>query len=146
MFAPEAASFGLDPASLVDRAPEKQARGGVLLVEDEPSIGILLEQLFQRAARPIWIAASGGAGLELFAAHQARIAIAIIDCHLPDLPGADLARRLRARAPGLPLLLTSGRDQRLLAASLTPSGRTVFLPKPYRPGEIVAQVDQLLAR
>ena len=44
MFAPEAASFGLDPASLVDRAPENQTRGGVLLVEDEPTIGILLEQ------------------------------------------------------------------------------------------------------
>lgn len=144
MFAPEATSFGLDPASLGGAVPVKTDRGGVLLVEDEPTIGLLLEQLFQRAGRPIWIAAGGAAGLELFAANQAQIAIAVIDCHLPDMPGADLARQLRAQRPGLPLLLTSGRDQRLLAASLTPSGRTSFLPKPYRPAEIVARVDQLL--
>jgi DNA-binding response OmpR family regulator len=144
MFAPEVASSGLDPAVLVENGPGAAGRSGVLLVEDEPAIGIMLEQLFQRAGRPIWIATGGAAALELFAAHREQIAIALIDCQLPDLPGADLARRLRVLAPGLPLLLTSGRDQRLLAASLTPSGPTAFVPKPYRPRELVARVDQLL--
>lgn len=117
----------------------------VLLVEDEDSLAELLAHLLKRLQIQVVRAASGATGLRLFEENRARIALAFVDCHLPDMDGRQLCGELRQREPHLPLLLTSGRDQRAVAASFAAGGPAGFLAKPYMPAEVLGRVSALIA-
>ena len=120
------------------------ASGGVLLVEDDELLANLVLRLLGHLNRPIFCAATAAAALELIKQHRSSISLGVIDCQLPDMHGGELCVALRSQAPGLALLLTSGRDQRAILESLAASGPTVFLAKPYLPGEVVRRVTALL--
>lgn len=126
--------------------PTPPSEGLVLLVEDEDSLGDLLVHLLSRAKIRAVRAGDGNQALQLFADHQREIVMAFVDCRLPDIDGGDLCRELRRLHPGLPLLLTSGRDQRALLTTLSLGGRTGFLQKPYMPAEVVRHVNALLSQ
>ena len=121
------------------------SHGAVLLVEDEDSLAELLFHVLGRMKVPVLRASDGTQALQLFMDHRETIALAFVDCHLPDVCGADLCATLRTLAPGLPLLITSGRDQRVLESTLASGGPTGFLPKPYMPAEVVRRVKGLMS-
>lgn len=116
-----------------------------MLVEDEDSLAELLFHVLGRMKLQVLRASDGAQALQLFVDHRETIALAFVDCHLPDVCGGDLCATLRALAPGLPLLITSGRDQRALESSLASGGPTGFLPKPYMPADVIRRVNGLLA-
>jgi DNA-binding response OmpR family regulator len=128
----------------VNAAPALR-EGAVLLVEDEDSLAELLTHLLARLKIRVLHAADGAQAVRLFAEHRATISLAFVDCTLPDMAGGDLCQGFRAEMPGLPLLLTSGRDQRALEAALAPGGPCQFLPKPYMPADVMHRVKALLA-
>jgi len=140
---PSAALFpSLDSAAESDGASRR--KGAVLLVEDEATLAELLTHLLARVQVEVIHTPSGALALETFKARRDEIALAFVDCHLPDMDGRALSQKLREAAPGLPLLLTSGRDQRSLEAVFAASGPTGYLPKPYMPGEVLRRVTMLL--
>lgn len=117
---------------------------GVLLVEDEEYLSFMLTQLLKRAKWPVFLAPDGASALKLIEERGAQIGCAMVDCQLPDMDGAELCHKIRTLIPGLPLLLTSGRDQHVLLKTLEISGRTGFLPKPYMPADVLEGVSGLL--
>ena len=58
--------------------------------------------------------------------------------------GIALARRARSRRPGLPVIYTSGGRATLSQAEAVAS--SVFVPKPYRPSQLVALTNDMLRR
>ncbi len=123
---------------------EPPACGVVLLVEDDDVVAGLVTHILARRAARVLRAGSGAEGEKLFSEHQAEIALAILDCWLPDGDGTVLCRRLRRAAPELPVLLTSGCDN-AEALRLAGEGRTAFLPKPFYPAQVDRQVTALLS-
>ncbi len=121
-----------------------ESEAAVLLVEDEDALAELLQHLLRRLKVRVLHAADGANALRLLAEHRAAIALAFVDCHLPDMPGSELCEMLRGHLPGLPLLLTSGRDQRTLETVFAAGGPCSFLPKPYMPAEVIRRVSALL--
>jgi two-component system, cell cycle sensor histidine kinase and response regulator CckA len=120
--------------------------GAVLLVEDDESLADLLKHLLARMKIRVMHAATGAAAVTLFAEHRASVALAFVDCHLPDAEGGELCQRLRALSPGVPLLLTSGRDQRALESIFVVGGPCSFLAKPYMPADVMGRVKSMLSR
>lgn len=141
-----ASSAALFPSleSEVDSDNASRRKGAVLLVEDEATLAELLTRLLTRVQVEVIHAANGAVAMQIFAERRANIALAFVDCHLPDMDGRELCQMLRGVAPGLPLLLTSGRDQRSLETVFAASGPTGYLPKPYMPGEVLRRVTMLL--
>ena len=132
----------LEPADTASPGPRNAL---VLLVEDEDPLAELLTTLLGRLKVRVIRAADGAQAMQLFQQHRAEITLAFVDCHLPDRGGAEVCNDLRAASPGLPLLLTSGRDQRALEAHFAASGPCQFLPKPYMPADVIRRVSSLLA-
>lgn len=140
---PSAAPFpSLEPATASVASKRQDV---VLLVEDEDSLAELLTHLLKRLGVHVLRAANGATGLQLFDSNRERIALAFVDCLLPDMTGHQLCGELRKRVPQLPLLLTSGRDQRVTVAAFVATGPTGFLPKPYMPADVLGRVSKLLA-
>jgi DNA-binding response OmpR family regulator len=139
-------TFYAPAGALVDSAPPfaVPTRELVLIVEDDDAIAGLLERILEAMSLGAMRAGSAEEAEALFAAKSGEVAVAIVDCGLPDMDGRALCRRLRQRAPGLPVVLTSGSDTESEGA--TPDrGRTVFLPKPFFPSEVRRQLRALLS-
>lgn len=115
----------------------------VLLVEDDDIVARLIVHILARVRRRVVRARDGAECLRLFAAHAPEIGLAILDCRLPDTEGARLCEELRRRAPGLPVLLTSGRDHAREAEAAEMGGATAFLAKPFRPVDVEGKVAAL---
>jgi DNA-binding NtrC family response regulator len=86
----------------------------VLCVDDDHAIRILYWQSLWSQGYLCMTCESADAALE--AVRQLPVAVAILDYDMPTVTGTELAQKLRAMQPDLPILLMSGRtDLRNLA-------------------------------
>lgn len=100
----------------------------VLLVEDEPLIGMtLVDMLEELGHRPIE-AFTAREALDVFASHP-DIDLVITDLGLPDRPGDALAQDLREKAPDIPVIFASGAPP---TGAATRMPRMAHLSKPFR--------------
>jgi CheY-like chemotaxis protein len=99
----------------------------ILLVEDEPLIGLTLVDMLEEMGHRTIEAFSAGEALRLFQASPG-IDLVITDLGLPDQPGDVLAAQLRAAVPGLPVIYASGSPPRPDSTGAP----TAHLSKPFR--------------
>ena len=124
----------------------------ILIVEDDPLNRTLARAVLARAAEPRIrdaVLIDAGSLAEARAALDAStIDLVLLDIHLPDGLGLDLARELTSRPDGArPAVLA-------LTASVLPAeqqatidaGCDAFLAKPYAPAALVASVESLVVR
>ncbi|MBO9715959.1 MAG: response regulator [Pseudoxanthomonas sp.] len=80
----------------------------VLLVEDDAEVAAFVEELLHRLGHAVVHAASARAALGALA-DERKVGLVFSDIMMPGgISGLDLAREIRQRRPGLPVLLTSG--------------------------------------
>src|SRR3954464_13248359 len=70
-------------------------RATVLLVDDGPENRMLIRAILERAGYQVLVADSGAAGLHLLEQHQPDLIV--LDYMMPEMDGAEVARRVRAR-------------------------------------------------
>ena len=111
----------------------------ILVVDDEPSIRVLIRAALEDAGHEVIEAADGPDGLAL--ARSGGADVILLDVVLPNLSGTEVCRLLRADpswAPA-PILLLTGVEP------TTPQfGVAGRIYKPFRPQELLAQVDKAL--
>lgn len=111
--------------------------GRVLIVDDHAR--------FRRSARKlleldglaiVGEAPDGASGLKL--ARELDPDLVLLDVHLPDGSGFDVAERLAAEKPGCPVVLTSSRGSKDLGARVRRTGAIGFIPKDELSGAALA--------
>jgi two-component system cell cycle sensor histidine kinase/response regulator CckA len=123
--------------------PRATAGRPVLLVEDEPPLLRLAARALRGAGYAVLTAGSAEEALDLLEAGAPAPLALVSDVVMPGLDGLTLAERLRARHPGLPVLLVSGYAEAALGRDLTAEGLRL-LPKPYALNDLVAELGALL--
>ena len=124
--------------------PSWPGAGTILLVEDQEFIAGLLTTVFGRAGLSVVCVADGAEAIRVLREQRHHVRLAMIDIGLPDIAGDDLGLVLRDLVPGLPVILTSGREVEGCRDKLLASGPTWFAAKPYRTPQLVEQVRALL--
>ncbi|MCZ7525320.1 MAG: PAS domain S-box protein [Acidimicrobiia bacterium] len=128
--------------------PERAARPGrserVLVVEDDVAVRALVRQVLERHGFRVLVAADGDEAERI--ARREPVDLLVSDVVLPGRRGPELAEALRARRPGLPVVLMSGYlgEAAGLPEDLASDGG--LLAKPFRPEELVARVLEALDR
>src|SRR3954447_23478188 len=121
-----------------------EARGLVLVVEDERSIADLLRLYLTREGFRVEVETDGPQALA--AIRNRRPVAVVLDVGLPTMDGTDVLRRLRADDDWTPVLVVTARDDeidRLLGLEL---GADDYITKPFSPREVVARVRTVLRR
>ena len=116
----------------------------VLLVEDEAAVRRLGCRILERRGYTVVEAESGAAALRLFERLAPGIAMLVTDVVMPEMSGSELARRLRAMKPSLPVLFTSGYAADAIAQNGELGANTAFLEKPFTPDALAQKVRELL--
>ncbi|HET9986706.1 MAG TPA: hybrid sensor histidine kinase/response regulator, partial [Longimicrobiales bacterium] len=118
----------------------------LLYVEDNLANLSLVETIL--LSRPRWRtlpALQGRVGLELAREHAPDLIL--LDLHLPDIPGEEVLRRLRAepRTAAIPVAIISADATRATADRLRAAGADAFLTKPLDIDEFLATLERFLA-
>ncbi|MFA5203626.1 MAG: CHASE domain-containing protein [Lentisphaeria bacterium] len=117
----------------------------LLLVEDDVGVCAQAAQALQAAGYDVAACTSQAEAFSVFGREAGRFALLFSDVVLPDGTGVDLAERLRACRPGLPVLLCSGYTDERACWSQINDRAFRFLPKPYPLATLRRMVHELLA-
>jgi two-component system cell cycle sensor histidine kinase/response regulator CckA len=116
----------------------------VLLVEDEASVRAIARRVLVDAGYTVLEARHGADGLRVSDTYVGPIHLLITDVVMPETGGRELARVLRTRRPGIPILYISGyTDDELLRRGILETGADV-LRKPFVPTELKCVVKMLI--
>jgi DNA-binding response OmpR family regulator len=116
----------------------------ILVVDDEPHIGLLLRLQLEAHGYELQLAKSLFEARGALKGETGPDAI-LLDIHLPDGSGVDLLRELRGRpaTAKIPvLILTAEGEERVLAEARSLGARTIT--KPFSPTKLRALVAMLL--
>ena len=123
----------------------EQARGTVLLVEDEGSIRRAAQDSLERAGYLVLSGASAEQALDLTADFDGPIDLLVTDVMLPGIPGIELAARFATTHPETAVLLISGYSRDSFDLSGLVGEKLQLLPKPFSPSDLTRKASQLLA-
>ena len=126
---------------LASYAPERLLLPHVLLIEDDPALGAMAEEMLSADYRVTW--ASNGA--------QARKALEsdafdvwVVDRRLPDMDGLDLVREHRRNGLATPALILTALSEVDDIVEGLDSGANDYLTKPFHFAELEARLRTLL--
>jgi two-component system, OmpR family, response regulator ResD len=119
------------------------ARGSILVVDDEPTITDVVSRYLERAGYNTRNAGDGAHALRL--AGESRPDLVVLDLMMPGMDGLEVMRRLREHERVSVILLTAKGEHtdRIIGLRL---GADDYVVKPFSPAELVARVDAVLRR
>jgi len=119
----------------------------ILLVEDEAPVRGVIRRTLERNGYNVLEARHGADALLVWERDSSAISLVITDIVMPELGGRELAGRLRADRPEIPILFLSGYAGGAGGAGALPlSAGEPFLHKPFAGNELLRQVEVLLTR
>jgi two-component system cell cycle sensor histidine kinase/response regulator CckA len=128
-------------ASSAASAASAAVAGTVLVVEDEASVRRLTRRTLESAGFRVLEAEGGREGLRL--AEGVDLDLVVTDIVMPGMSGIELADRIAASHPGVPVLLVSGYADEAGEGRGAAPGREL-LGKPFRPQQLVERAHRLV--
>lgn len=116
----------------------------ILIVEDEPSIALALEDDLRREGYDTEVVVDGESAVERGALGM--FDLVLLDVMLPGRDGFEVCRELRRLGVDTPIVLLTARTQEAEKVLGLESGADDYLTKPYSPRELRARVKAHLRR
>ena len=116
----------------------------ILAIEDDAAILRMLERGLTAAGHQFMKASTGEDGVLI--AQDEAVDIVLLDISLPGIDGHEVLSRIRARRPGLPVLMLTARDDLDNKVRALEAGADDYLTKPFAFEELVARIRALTRR
>ncbi|MGV1100863.1 ATP-binding protein [Thiovibrio sp. JS02] len=118
----------------------------ILFVDDEPQICAMMRSMLSRHGYRIATYHDPQEALRAFAEQPGKYALVITDMTMPQLTGADLAKKILEINPELPVILSSGYSDSIDREKALAMGFFDYLYKPCQTHTLLAAVRKALAR
>jgi CheY-like chemotaxis protein len=106
-------------------------RPGVLVVDDDHLVRALLQLGLERDGFDVWSALNGREAIRLYREHRDRIAVVLLDAHLPGLDGPQTLGALRKLGPEVRACFMTGGPGAYDPEGLRQSGAAQVIAKPF---------------
>ncbi len=116
----------------------------ILIVEDEPKVASFIRRALEEESYAVDVCTDGRQGRDL--ACEVNYDLIILDLMLPNLPGLEVLKGIRAEKVKTPILILTARsevDQRVKGLD---AGADDYLTKPFAIEELLARARALLRR
>ena len=135
-------------AAIQDRREPKAVPGGdetILVVEDEPALRELVQEILQKKGYTVLEAATGNTAFKVWQQHKENIDLLLTDMMMPEgLSGRELAEKVLEDKAGLKVIYTSGYSLDVVSPGFTLKEGLNFLQKPYQPDTLAQMVRDCL--
>lgn len=112
----------------------------VLIAEDEPNLGMILEQFLSARGFAVTIVRDGRAALDTLRADS--FDVALLDVVMPEVDGLEVLRQIREEPMPPEIIVITGNGTIETAIAALKLGAYDFLSKPYRMAEIEVLVKR----
>jgi PAS domain S-box-containing protein len=129
----------------VDPGTAMPAGATVLVVDDQLAIREIVARILGRLGLRVLQAADGAAALDMVEKNGPP-QLVVTDLTMPGVSGSELARRVRQRWPGVPILFMSGSSAEELQRHGALDSPGELLLKPFKAGALVESVAAALSR
>jgi DNA-binding response OmpR family regulator len=121
-------------------------RRNILVVDDEPYIGRIIQLKLEETPYAVDICQDGAAALDRLRTDEP-VDLILLDIMMPHMNGFEVLARLREipHRSATPVIMLTGKGQstdREQAASL---GANDFLTKPFSPKKLLARIDEIFS-
>jgi CheY-like chemotaxis protein len=131
------------PRSSRKSAGLRKERPGILVVDDEPAIRTLLQLVLEKQGFAVFLAANGLQALECDQRCRSTIAVVLLDVRMPGWDGPQTLTALQQLNPALCCCFMTGGAGGYTVEDLLERGPARVFPKPFRLGELAADLEQL---
>jgi PAS domain S-box-containing protein len=118
----------------------------ILFVDDEEVLVELNTQRLEGLGYSVVAAMNGADALETFAAEPARFDLVITDYTMPHMTGVDLAGKLLEVRPDIPIILSSGFNEKAEPETIRQAGIKAFITKTAGKRELAELIRQVLKK
>jgi len=127
--------------------PRKIGRGDetILIVEDDPSLRVLAQEVLSSAGYHILTAEDGDAALRASEQHKGPVHLLLTDVVMPGMGGKEIASRLTVPRPEMKVLFMSGYTGNALAQQGTLDETVGFIQKPWTPEGLCEKIRAVLS-
>ena len=126
--------------------PGATAAETILLAEDDERVAEVYRTVLEEAGYQVLEARDGLEAIERFKGHAGPVHLLLFDLVMPRLNGREAFETIRALAPGIRVLFSSGYPQEILTGRDMVDAGVAFMPKPEPPAELLRRVRESLDR
>jgi CheY-like chemotaxis protein len=119
-------------------------RETILLVEDEDALRDATSRILTRAGYRVLAVGSGAEAVRTAQTHPEPIGLLLTDVIMPEMMGNEVATRVRAVLPDVPVLYMSGYAQPVLAEHGTLDPGVTMIEKPFSRRELLDRVSAMV--
>lgn len=126
---------------------EPSNRHQILVVDDEPHIGRIIQLKLEDGPYHVELAFDGRTALERLHSED-RIDLVLLDIMMPHASGFEVLEQLRTlpHREATPVIMLTAKGQEADRARARELGATDFLTKPFSPKKLLARIEEIFAR
>ncbi len=123
----------------------RESRGTVLVIDDEQSVRELTSRILTRFGYEVLTASDGPEGITEFQSRRDAVDVVVLDMTMPEMHGSEVLDTVRGIRDDVPVILTSGYQERDVVDALTARKRVAFLQKPFQRSALIGLLEELMA-
>src|ERR1044072_8771805 len=116
----------------------------ILLVEDDPSLGPLLQEYLEAKGFETKLAEDGKKGGDLF--FKGQFDLLLLDVMMPVKDGLTLAKEIRVTDKNVPIIFLTAKSMKEDTIEGFNAGADDYITKPFSMDELMARVNAVLRR
>jgi DNA-binding response OmpR family regulator len=135
----------IDPGKVLASIEAVRPKGIVLVAEDDPDLGLQLQQLVAATGRSCDLVTNGQEALARF--DRGGVEVLILDLNMPLINGIEVYTELRRRGTAVPTVMITACSDRYADAleALSDVELTGILHKPFDPAMLLEKLQRLAA-
>ncbi len=139
------APVAADPSKTGRDAEGGRFSGTALVVDDDDTLLQMAERILSRLGFEVMTARNGLEALDVLRRHLGNVRVVLLDVTMPVMDGPTALAEMRAMAPDLPVILSSGYNEGVMSEGEgMDTGPGGFLQKPYRMDTLRAEIARVL--
>src|SRR5580693_7070667 len=127
-----------------DVITKEEARGRILVIDDEPDIREGLEALLTSENYRVELASNAGEGLKRL--EQSTFDLVLLDLMMPDKSGMQVLEEIRARDQETPVFLITAYGSIQVAVDALKRGASDYFSKPWDNEKLLIEIERMISK
>ena len=117
---------------------------GILIVDDQPGIRLLLNEVFKKDGYVTHLAPNGIEALKIF--DQEHIDCVLLDMKIPGMNGIEILQKLKEKNKDVPVMMMTAYGEQDLIDEALRLGASNYFTKPFNIFDVLKEVGNILSK
>ena len=123
-----------------------KGNGTLLVVDDEPEVLEVVEEILKLSGFNVLIARDGIEAIKVFQEHKDEVRAVILDMTMPNMGGEETFGELRKIRGDLPVIISSGYNEQEVTDHFAGKELAGFIHKPYTIDQMIGTIKKVLLK